>query len=49
MVLTVYLKLYENISLFQTPIEDSPDFAVLKFHAGPPYEVSMLTIVNWEE
>ena len=23
----------------QTPIEDNKDFAILKFHAGPPYEV----------
>ena len=24
---------------FQTPIEEEPDFATLRFHAGPPYEV----------
>ena len=31
-----------NIMLFiiQTPIPDNPDFATLRFHAGPPYEVS---------
>ena len=27
--------------VFQTPIENEPDFATLKFSAGPPYEVWM--------
>ena len=26
-----------------TPIKDNPDFAVLQFHAGPPYEVKTHT------
>ncbi|XP_019856665.1 PREDICTED: cactin-like [Amphimedon queenslandica] len=33
-----------------TPIKDNPDFAVLQFHAGPPYEDIAFKIVNreWE-
>lgn len=33
-----------------TPIDENPDFAVLKFHAGPPYEDIAFKIVNkeWE-
>jgi hypothetical protein len=30
--------------IIQTPIPDSPDFATLRFHAGPPYEVSSALI-----
>ena len=37
------VKYYFNF--FQTPIDDNKDFAVLKFHAGPPYEVSNIPIV----
>lgn len=35
---------------FLTPCPDNPDFAVLKFHAGPPYEDIAFKIVNreWE-
>lgn len=27
--------------MFQTKCEDDEDFAILKFHAGPPYEVRL--------
>lgn len=35
---------------FLTPCSDNPDFAILKFHAGPPYEDIAFKIVNreWE-
>ena len=35
---------------FLTPCADNPDFAILKFHAGPPYEDIAFKIVNreWE-
>ena len=34
------------IFLFQTPCVDNKDFATLKFHAGPPYEVSCNPVLN---
>ena len=30
------------MTTFQTPIDENPDFAVLRFHAGPPYEVGFV-------
>jgi hypothetical protein len=35
---------------FLTPCKDNPDFATLRFHAGPPYEDIAFKIVNreWE-
>lgn len=35
---------------FLTPCADNPDFAILKFHSGPPYEDIAFKIVNreWE-
>lgn len=35
---------------FLTPCTDNPDFAILKFHAGPPYEDIAFKVVNreWE-
>ena len=32
--------------MFQTPCDDNKDFAILKFHAGPPYEVSCIPVLN---
>ena len=31
-----------TIPLFQTVCEDNRDFSILKFHAGPPYEVRII-------
>jgi len=41
---------YSNIVSFQTACGDNPEFAVLRFHAGPPYEDIAFKIVNreWE-
>jgi len=38
------------ISIFQTPCADNKDFAILRCHAGPPYEDIAFKIVNreWE-
>ena len=31
---------FVSFSIIQSPIKTDPDFAVLKFSGGPPYEVS---------
>ena len=40
----VYLKLTDQVFHFnfQTPNDENSDFATLRFHAGPPYEVRNL-------
>lgn len=45
-----FLRLTYLFVLFQTTCADNQDFAILRFHAGPPYEDIAFKIVNreWE-
>jgi len=45
-----FLFIYDILIFFQTPSPDNHEFAVLRFHAGPPYEDIAFKIVNreWE-
>ena len=47
---TVLLFKYLNFFILQTPCADNKDFAILRFHAGPPYEDIAFKIVSreWE-